>query len=97
MSSPASPSPAPPPKTEPPPLKLDPLAGVLSYLIPGLGQISQGRIAKGVVFFVALYALFFYGMALGQMKNVYLPDTLRDPNAKADKPNTLSKIILGFI
>ncbi len=56
------------------PVKLDPLAGVLSYLIPGLGQIVRGRVTKGVVFFVSLYALFFYGMALGKFRNVYLPD-----------------------
>ena len=57
-----------------PPRKMDPLAGVLSYLIPGLGQIIQGRTIKGAVFFVSLYALFFYGMALGKFRNVYLPD-----------------------
>lgn len=57
-----------------PPHKMDPMAGVLSYLIPGLGQIVQGRAIKGVVFFVSLYALFFYGMALGKFRNVYLPD-----------------------
>jgi hypothetical protein len=56
-----------------PPPKLDFVAGLLSYLIPGLGQIIQGRIAKGVVFFVSLYCLFFYGWALGQEKNVYIP------------------------
>ena len=56
------------------PHKMDPLAGVLSYLIPGLGQIVRGRTIKGVVFFVSLYALFFYGMALGEYRNVYLPD-----------------------
>ena len=33
--------------------------------MPGLGQIYQGRIGKGVLFFVAIYALFFYGMYLG--------------------------------
>src|SRR5438045_7992155 len=52
-----------------------PLAGMLSYLIPGLGQICQGRVAKGLLFLVALYGLFFYGMALGDWKNVWLPDT----------------------
>jgi hypothetical protein len=55
--------------------KLDPVAGLLSYVIPGLGQVIQGRIVKGVVFFVSLYALFFYGMWLGKGKNVYLPDS----------------------
>lgn len=59
----------------PPPHKMDPLAGFLSYLIPGLGQIIQGRTIKGLVFFVSLYALFFYGMALGKFRNVFLTDT----------------------
>ncbi|HJZ59176.1 MAG TPA: DUF6677 family protein [Gemmataceae bacterium] len=57
----------------PPPL-FDPLAAVLSYLIPGLGQVYQGRTGKGVLFFVGLYGLFFYGMAMGQWSNVWLPD-----------------------
>jgi hypothetical protein len=58
-----------------PPVKLDPLAAVLSYLIPGLGQVYQGRVGKGLLFFFGLYGLFFYGMAMGQWRNVWLPDT----------------------
>jgi hypothetical protein len=73
-----------------------PLAGLLSYLVPGLGQMSQGRTGKGLLFFVCVYSLFFYGMYLGTGSvkagefeyhvsgNVYLPDTLRgnvDPKA----------------
>jgi hypothetical protein len=57
-----------------PPVKLDPLAALLSYLIPGLGQIYQGRVGKGLLFFLGLYALFFYGMWMGQWRNVWLPD-----------------------
>jgi TM2 domain-containing membrane protein YozV len=57
------------------PVKLDPFAAMLSYLVPGLGQIYQGRLAKGLLFFVGLYALFFYGMYLGQWSNVFLADT----------------------
>jgi hypothetical protein len=49
-------------------------AGLLSYLVPGLGQIVQGRVSKGLLFVVCLYGLFFYGMYLGEWKNVYLPD-----------------------
>jgi hypothetical protein len=49
-----------------------PLAGLLSYLVPGLGQIMQGRIGKGLLFFVCLYALFFYGLYLGNWQNVYV-------------------------
>jgi hypothetical protein len=65
------------PPTDPPlpPVKLDPLAALLSYLIPGLGQIYQGRIGKGLLFFGGLYALFFYGMWIGQWRNVWIPDT----------------------
>jgi TM2 domain-containing membrane protein YozV len=62
-------------KTQP----LDPWAAFLSYLIPGLGQIYQGRVAKGLLFCVALYTLFGYGMYLGHGMNVYLPDETKLP------------------
>lgn len=55
-------------------------AGFLSYLIPGLGQISQGRIGKGMVFMVCLLGMFFTGQAMGDWKNVYLPDVAKGPN-----------------
>jgi len=70
----------------------DPIAAVLSYLIPGLGQIYQGRIAKGILFFVCVYTLFFTGAYLGSgtvhlkgetysvTSNVYLPDTADQNN-----------------
>jgi TM2 domain-containing membrane protein YozV len=61
------------PPTVPPTYSL--LPALLSLVIPGLGQIYQGRIGKGVLFFVCIYTLFFYGMALGHWKNVYIPDT----------------------
>jgi Family of unknown function (DUF6677) len=64
---------SPKPSEPPPPVKLDFVAALLSYLIPGLGQLTQGRVRKGLLFLVCLYALFFYGMYLGQGKNVYLP------------------------
>jgi hypothetical protein len=63
--------PTPPP---PPPIRLDYVAGILSYLIPGLGQLTQGRVRKGLLFLFSLYALFFYGIYLGKGQNVYLPD-----------------------
>jgi TM2 domain-containing membrane protein YozV len=68
------------------------LAGILSYLVPGLGQIVQGRVAKGLLFLVCIYSLFFYGVYLGTASvqlgertyrinsNVYLPDIDRRPS-----------------
>ena len=70
--------------SQPPPpakRKLDPLAAFLSFLLPGLGQVLQGRIAKGLLFFVCLYGLFFYGMWMGRMKNVWLPESTNLPAA----------------
>jgi hypothetical protein len=66
--------------TNPPPEPrlYSPLAAFLSYLVPGLGQISQGRIGKGVLFIVCLYGLFFCGMAMGGWQNVYIAQTAKD-------------------
>jgi hypothetical protein len=63
-----------------PPPENGPTAAVLSYLVPGLGQIYQGRIGKGILFFVCIYTLFFYGMYLGHWSNVYLPETTGPDN-----------------
>ncbi|MCI0457254.1 MAG: hypothetical protein L0Z62_09775 [Gemmataceae bacterium] len=64
-----------PTKPTAPPRTYSPLAAFLSYLVPGLGQIVQGRVGKGVLFLVCLYGLFFYGMALGHWQNVYVPSS----------------------
>jgi TM2 domain-containing membrane protein YozV len=55
----------------------NPVAAVLSYLIPGLGQIYQGRIGKGLLFFVCVYVLFFAGVYLGS-GTVRIKTTNRD-------------------
>jgi hypothetical protein len=69
-----------------------PWAAFLSYLVPGLGQVYQGRVAKGLLFLACIYSLFFYGQALGSgtvalndrtyhvSSNVYLPDTAEKSN-----------------
>lgn len=67
-----------PPTEKAPPPENGPLAALLSYLVPGLGQIYQGRVGKGVLFFVCVYALFFYGMYLGSWKNVFILDEATD-------------------
>jgi hypothetical protein len=77
-----------PPDSPPPPVKLDYVAALLSYLIPGLGQLTQGRVRKGLLYLVSLYALFFYGMYLGKYQNVYLPDY----EAKEAQEGALSRL-----
>jgi hypothetical protein len=46
-------------------LKDPALAALLAWLVPGLGHVFQGRIAKGVLFFVCLMSTFVYGCYLG--------------------------------
>src|SRR5437870_13126892 len=74
------PSIAPPQSIALPPRRYSVLAGVLSYLIPGLGQVYQGRVSKGVFFMAVLLGLFFAGQALGDWRNVYLPNA-EGPNS----------------
>src|SRR5437764_1074917 len=50
-----------------------PVAGILSYLVPGLGQIYDGRTGKGLLFMFTLLGMFFLGQAMGDWQNVYLP------------------------
>jgi hypothetical protein len=64
---------APTAKGTPPPHDPSVLAGFLSYLIPGLGQMYQGRYSKGVLFMVSLLGMFMLGQAMGRWQNVYLP------------------------
>lgn len=46
-------------------LKNPVVAGVLAWLVPGLGHFYQGRAAKGIVFFVCILSIFVYGVYLG--------------------------------
>ncbi len=64
----------------PPPRHYSVVAGFLSYLIPGLGQIYQGRVGKGLLFMVCLLGMFVGGQYLGDWQNVYLPDLARGAN-----------------
>src|SRR5262245_405456 len=79
------PSAGPPPSVVLPPRPYSVLAGVLSYLIPGLGQVYQGRVSKGVFFMATLLGLFFAGQALGDWRNVYLPNA-EGPTAVVHDP-----------
>lgn len=46
-------------------LKNPVLAGILAWLVPGLGHFYQGRTAKGIVFCVCILSTFTYGVYLG--------------------------------
>lgn len=95
---------APPKNLAPLALEYHLLAGVLSYLVPGLGQITQGRIAKGLLFLVCIYTLFFYGIYLGTHSvlvddeeyrvggNVYLPDNSDRVNPFNLRPRLLANL-----
>ncbi len=92
VSSPTSPTMPAASTAAPLPRIWNPTAALLSYFVPGLGQISQGRVGKGVLFFLCVYILFFYGTALGSGSTtvgtktyritspVYLPDTAKTNN-----------------
>jgi hypothetical protein len=57
-----------------------PLAAILSYLIPGLGQMYQGRYGKGILFMVSLLGMFLLGQAMGNWQNVYIQTVEQGPN-----------------
>lgn len=61
------------PPATPQPHEPSALAAFLSYLVPGLGQIYQGRYAKGFLFMISLLGMFSLGQAMGNWQNVYLP------------------------
>lgn len=46
-------------------------AAFLAWLVPGLGHLSQGRTAKGILYAVCILSLYFLGFALGEGKIVY--------------------------
>src|SRR5437016_6225739 len=57
----------------PKPHETSAVAAFLTFLVPGLGQIYQGRYAKGLLFMVCLLGMFTLGQAMGNWQNVYMP------------------------
>lgn len=47
------------------------VSGVLAFLIPGLGHFYQGRVFKGLIYFVCILGAYFGGMRLGEGAVVY--------------------------
>jgi hypothetical protein len=52
-------------------LKRPAIAAILSWLVPGLGQLVQGRRFKGLLFMATLVPTFLFGMWLGDGRVVY--------------------------
>ena len=50
-----------------------PLAGLLSWLVPGLGHIYLGDKARGLVCMVAITATFWTGVAIGGVRGTVDP------------------------
>ena len=49
------------------------VAALLAWALPGLGHIYQGRIGKGLLFFICVLGTFVYGMHISDSKVVYAP------------------------
>ncbi|MFT5525943.1 MAG: hypothetical protein ACI9G1_000017 [Pirellulaceae bacterium] len=47
------------------------IAGVLTWLIPGLGHLYQGRFAKSIIFFVCIFGTYCFGLSLAGGHAVY--------------------------
>lgn len=47
------------------------LAAFMGWLVPGLGHIYQGRIAKGVLFAVCILGTYFFGLFVGDNHVVF--------------------------
>lgn len=52
-------------------LKDPAFAAFLAWLIPGLGHWYQGRTGKGILYFLCIVPLFFFGFQQGGYQNVY--------------------------
>ena len=62
----------PPPRVDCPPVPLKNrwLAGVLAFLVPGLGHLYQGRLFKSAIYFVCIMGVALAGLSLSEWKAV---------------------------
>src|SRR5262249_10539405 len=66
----------------------------LSFLVPGLGQIYQGRAGKGLLFFFSLMGLFQLGQWMGNYQNVYVPQhAVADVFGSRQRGNLIAGIV----
>ncbi|MFQ5591633.1 MAG: DUF6677 family protein [Phycisphaerae bacterium] len=60
-------------RSEPGAVMRAPLAGLLAWLIPGLGHFYLGHQTRGLVFLVAITATFWSGVAIGGVRSTVDP------------------------
>ncbi|RME41614.1 MAG: hypothetical protein D6788_00825 [Planctomycetota bacterium] len=58
---------------EPPVLVRMPMAGLLSWLVPGLGHLYLGQRARGIVLMVTVTVTFWTGVAIGGVRSTIDP------------------------
>jgi len=90
----ASPSPASPPPVD---LKTPWLAALLTWAVPGAGQIYQGRRFKGIVFAICILGMFICGLKMGEGRPVYSSYYMVSEGQVYKKRNYgyLSQILVG--
>jgi len=49
------------------------LAAILTFILPGLGHLFQGRVFKGMIYGVCITGMFLYGSALAEWKAIQAP------------------------
>lgn len=78
-------------------LKTPWLAALLSWAVPGLGQIYQGRYFKGVLFMVCILGMFLFGIQLGEGRPVYVNYYIVSDGQMLEKRNYgyLSQMLVG--
>ena len=52
-----------------------PIAGLLGWMVPGLGHVFLGDRRRGLVFMVAITATFWSGVAIGSVQGTVAPHT----------------------
>jgi hypothetical protein len=50
-----------------------PIAGLLAWLVPGLGHIFLGERARGLIFLIAITTTFWSGVAIGSVQGTVAP------------------------
>ena len=48
-------------------------AAILTFILPGLGHLFQGRVFKGLIYGICITGMFMYGSALAEWKTIQAP------------------------